>query len=207
MYFDLVVTGIMSQCLCHMLYCIATSKEYNLAFFVAKRIDFVTKQAQLILPYGMLLTRLFDHVMSENPELSKDCYVLYHHIMYPLTTQQERKTQKDYGTKRGRPSTSTSSSFTFGQPSSSHHIDDDNDGNDEGTSCASTPSPTHFVSSFSDDIHQVFSNPQNIYLNMKAFYTRKTKNFNRQVQLCDKQRGGLRSIEKGINNLPRGKNK
>nr|GEV81563.1 retrovirus-related Pol polyprotein from transposon TNT 1-94 [Tanacetum cinerariifolium] len=36
-------------------------------------------------------------------------------------------TQKDYGTKRGRPSTSVSSLSSFDHPSSSHHIDDDND--------------------------------------------------------------------------------
>ncbi|GJV28540.1 hypothetical protein Tco_1384988 [Tanacetum coccineum] len=89
----------------------------------------------------MLLTRLFDHVMSENPKLSNDSYVLYDRVMFPLTTQQERKTRKDYGTKRGRPSTSASSSSAFGQPSSSHHIDDDNDGNDEEDDEITTPSP------------------------------------------------------------------
>ncbi|GJW38006.1 hypothetical protein Tco_0060926, partial [Tanacetum coccineum] len=36
---------------------------------------------------------------------------------------------KDLGTRRGRHS--TSSSYTFGQPSSSHLNDDDDDGNDE----------------------------------------------------------------------------
>ncbi|GJZ87681.1 hypothetical protein Tco_0659291 [Tanacetum coccineum] len=102
----------------------------------------------------MLLTPLFDRVMSENPELLNDSYVLYDRVMYPLTAQQERKTRKDYGTKRGRPSTSASSSSAFGQPSSSHHIDDDNDGNNKGTSRASTPFPTRFVNSLSNDIPQ-----------------------------------------------------
>ncbi|GKD00825.1 hypothetical protein Tco_1171099 [Tanacetum coccineum] len=61
------------------------------------------------------------------------CHMLYciASVIYPLTAQQERKTRKDYGTKRGLPSTSSSSSSAFGQPFSSHHIDDDNDGNDE----------------------------------------------------------------------------
>ncbi|GJY32870.1 hypothetical protein Tco_0417339 [Tanacetum coccineum] len=131
-------------CLCHMLYCIATTTNYNLAFFVAKRMELATKQTRLILPYGMLLTRLFSHVMSNNPELSNDRYIFYDRVMYPLAAQYERKTQKDYSTKRGRHSTSASSSFAFGQPSSSHHIDDDNDGNDEGTSRASTPSSLIF---------------------------------------------------------------
>ncbi|GJV09187.1 hypothetical protein Tco_1346843, partial [Tanacetum coccineum] len=38
-------------CLCHMLYCIARSEQYNLAFFIAKRMEFVTKQPRLIIPY------------------------------------------------------------------------------------------------------------------------------------------------------------
>ncbi|GJY35424.1 hypothetical protein Tco_0420802 [Tanacetum coccineum] len=116
-------------CLCHMLFCIATSRQYNLAYFIAKRMEFVTKQERLIPPYGMLLTHLFEHVVSENPELSNYCYVLYDRVMYPLTAQQERKTRKDYGIKRGHHSTSSSSAFC--QPSSSHLNDDDE--NDEGT--------------------------------------------------------------------------
>ncbi|GKB13551.1 copia protein [Tanacetum coccineum] len=78
------------------------SENFNLAFFIAKRMEFITKQASL---------------MS-----------LYIRGSYPLTAQQERKTRKDYGMKRGRHSTSSSSAFD--QPSSSHHNDDDDDGND-----------------------------------------------------------------------------
>ncbi|GJZ28202.1 hypothetical protein Tco_0572849, partial [Tanacetum coccineum] len=133
-------------CLCHMLFCITTSTHYNLAYFIAKRMEFVTKQAQLILPYGMLLTRMFDHVIAKNPELSNPLYVVYDHVMYPLAAQQERKTQKDYGTRRGQ--SSTSSSSTFSQPSCSHP----NDENDEGTSRASTPSPTSFVNSLTNEV-------------------------------------------------------
>ncbi|GJT06767.1 pentatricopeptide repeat-containing protein [Tanacetum coccineum] len=96
-------------CLCYMLYCIARSEKFNLAFFIAKRMEFVTKQARLILTYGMLLTRLFKFVMDESPELFNESYVLYDRVMYPLTAQQERKTRKDYDMKRGRHSTSSSS--------------------------------------------------------------------------------------------------
>ncbi|GKB38383.1 hypothetical protein Tco_0883325 [Tanacetum coccineum] len=62
----------------------------------------------------------------------------------------ELKTRKDRGMKRGRHSTSSSSAFN--QPSSSHLNDDDDDRNDEGASHASTPSPTHFVSSLTNDV-------------------------------------------------------
>nr|GEX64672.1 uncharacterized mitochondrial protein AtMg00810-like [Tanacetum cinerariifolium] len=192
-------------CLCHMLYCIAKSEQYNLAFFIAKLMEFVTKQPRLILPYGMLLTQLFKYVMSESPKLSSDRYVLCDRIMYPLTAQEERKTQKDYGTRRGR--SFTSSSSAFGQPSSYHPNDDNNGGNDEGTSHASTPSLTRFVNSLSNDIPQIFSNPPDIDPNMEAFYTCQTEILNRQVQLRDEQHGRIWSIRKGIKNLLRGKKK
>ncbi|GKE40508.1 hypothetical protein Tco_1463913 [Tanacetum coccineum] len=115
--------------------------------------EFVTKQARLIIPYDMLLTRLFKYVMGESPELFNESYVLYDHVMYPLTAQQERKTRKDCGMKRGLHSTSSSSAF--GQPSSSHlNDDDDDDDNDKGTSHASTPSPTRFVNSLTNEANQ-----------------------------------------------------
>ncbi|GJY95794.1 retrovirus-related pol polyprotein from transposon TNT 1-94, partial [Tanacetum coccineum] len=180
-------------------------ERYNLAYFIAKRMEFITKQPRLILPYGMLLTRLFEYVMSSNPELSTDRYILYDRVMYPLTAQQDHKTQKDYGTRRCR--SSTSSSSAFGQPLSSHLHDDDNDGNDEGTSHASTSSPTRFVNSLTNEIPQVFSNPPNIDPNMEPFYTRQTKILNRQLQLRDEQCGGIRSTGKGIKNIWRKKKK
>nr|GEW50752.1 pentatricopeptide repeat-containing protein [Tanacetum cinerariifolium] len=118
-------------CLCHMLYCIATFKKNNLAFFVEKQMEIVTKQVRLILPYSMLLTRLFNHVMFDYPELSNGQYVLYDRVIFPLAPHYKRNMRKDYGTKRGHPSTFTSSSSDFDHPSSSHHIDDDNDENDK----------------------------------------------------------------------------
>nr|GEU49523.1 pentatricopeptide repeat-containing protein [Tanacetum cinerariifolium] len=99
----------------------------------------VTKKARLILPYDMLLTRLFDIIIDENPELQNESYILYDRVMNPLTAQLERKPRRDRGTTRGRHSTSSS---TFNQPSSYHlNEDDDDDGNYEGTLRASTPSP------------------------------------------------------------------
>ncbi|GJZ77415.1 hypothetical protein Tco_0642087 [Tanacetum coccineum] len=150
------------------------------------------------MPYGMLLTRLFKHVMSISHGVLKDYYNLHEHVMYPLTAQQERNTRKDYGTKRGRHSTSSSSAFS--QPSPSH-INDDDDENDEGTSRASTPSPNCFVNSLTNEVPRVFENLPNIDPDMEHFYTRQTKILNRQVQLRDEHRGGLRLIGKGIKNL------
>nr|GEW93821.1 pentatricopeptide repeat-containing protein [Tanacetum cinerariifolium] len=60
-------------------------------------------------------------------------------------------TRKDHGMRRGRHS--ASSSYAFDQPSSPH-LNDDDDGNDEGTSRASTLSPIHFVNSLTNEVPQ-----------------------------------------------------
>ncbi|GKA50008.1 hypothetical protein Tco_0743081 [Tanacetum coccineum] len=116
--------------------------------------------------------------MSESPELVNESYVLYDCVTNPLTAQQDRKTRKDHGTRKGRHSTSSSSAFD--QPSSSHlnDDDDDDDENDEGTSRASTPSPTCFVNSLTNEVPRVFQNPPNIDPDMEPFYTRQTKIIN-----------------------------
>ncbi|GJS45894.1 hypothetical protein Tco_0596015 [Tanacetum coccineum] len=146
---------------------------FNLAYYMAKRMEW---------------------------SLSKynESYVLYDRVMNPLAAQLERKPRRDRGTRRGRPSTSSS---TFDQPSSSHLNDDDDDGNDEGTSRASTPSPIRYVNSLTNQVPQVFQNPPNIDPHLEPFYTRQTKIINRQVQLRDEQRGGVRSIGKSLRRL------
>ncbi|GKA64769.1 hypothetical protein Tco_0764476 [Tanacetum coccineum] len=70
--------------------------------------------------------------MNEYPEFNNESYVLYDRVMTPLAAQLERKSKRDHGMRRGRHSTSSSSAFD--QPSLSHLNDDDDDGNDEGTS-------------------------------------------------------------------------
>nr|GEV58207.1 copia protein [Tanacetum cinerariifolium] len=112
---------------------------------------------------------------------------------------QLRKTRKDRGMRRGRYSTSSSSAID--QPYSSHFNDD---GNDVGTSQASTLFPTRFVNSLTNKVPRVFENPPNIDPSMEVFYTLQTKILNRSVQLRYEHRGGLRSIEKGIKNLLKG---
>ncbi|GJX17891.1 hypothetical protein Tco_0218723 [Tanacetum coccineum] len=139
----------------------------------------VRRQPKVILPYGMLLTRLFNHIMSNFPELSDDRYILYDRVMHPLAPHYEKKTRADHGTKRCHHSTSSSTSSLV-NPSSSHPIDDENVANDEGISRASTPSPSHFVKCLSNDIPQTFLNPPNIDSNMEPLYSQQTKILNHQ---------------------------
>nr|GEX15969.1 hypothetical protein [Tanacetum cinerariifolium]GEX15972.1 hypothetical protein [Tanacetum cinerariifolium] len=110
--------------------------------------------------------------------------------MNPLAAQLERKPRMGRGTTRGRHSTFSS---TFNQPSSSHLNDnDDDDGNNERTSRASTPSPIRYVNSLTNEVSQVFQNPPNIDPHLEPFYTRQTEIINRQVQIRDEHHGGLR---------------
>nr|GFA48377.1 hypothetical protein [Tanacetum cinerariifolium]GFB47735.1 hypothetical protein [Tanacetum cinerariifolium] len=169
-------------CLCHMIYRVVHSEKFNLAYYMAKQMEWVTRQKRLILPYGMLLTCLLKSIMNENHELYNKSYVLYDRVMNPLAAQQERNPRKDHGTRRGRHFTSSSSAFD--QPSFSHLNDDDDDnGNCEGTSRASTPSPIRYVNSLTNEVLQDFQNSPNIDPHLEPFYTCQTKIINRQVQI------------------------
>nr|GEV02032.1 zf-CCHC domain-containing protein/UBN2 domain-containing protein [Tanacetum cinerariifolium] len=130
----------------------------------------------------------------------EESYVLYDRVMNPFAAQLERKPRKDRGKRRDCHSTSSSS---FNQPSSSHLNDDDDDGINEATSRVSTPSPIRYVNLLTNEVPQVFQNPPNIDPHLEPFYTRRTKIINRQVQIQDEHRSGLKSIEKGLKNLLR----
>nr|GEV05903.1 hypothetical protein [Tanacetum cinerariifolium] len=88
-----------SVCLCHMLYFIETSTRYNLAFFILKRMEKTQNKPKEFLLYGMLLTRLFKHVMFVFPELAIDHYISHDRAMHPLAPYYEQKTQSDHGKK------------------------------------------------------------------------------------------------------------
>ncbi|GJR58452.1 retrovirus-related pol polyprotein from transposon TNT 1-94 [Tanacetum coccineum] len=88
--------------------------------------------------------------IMENPELENESYVLYDRVITPLAAQLERKPRTDHAMRKGHHS--TSSSFAFDQPSLSHLNDDDDDGNDEGTSRASTPSLIRYVNSLTNQV-------------------------------------------------------
>ncbi|GJS50715.1 hypothetical protein Tco_1293108 [Tanacetum coccineum] len=127
-------------CLCHMLYCIETSTQYNLPFFILKRMERTRNKPKELLPYGMHLTILFNHIASNFPELAIDRYILYDRVMHQLAPHYERKTRSNHGTKRCRDSNPISSFIALNHSSSSHHLDENVDENDEESSHSSTPS-------------------------------------------------------------------
>ncbi|GJU66166.1 hypothetical protein Tco_1252425 [Tanacetum coccineum] len=80
---------LVSTCLCHMLYCIETSTPYNVAFFILKRMEKTRNKPKELLPYGMLLNRLFKHVVSVFPELAIDHYLSHDRVMHPFAPHYE----------------------------------------------------------------------------------------------------------------------
>ncbi|GKC09011.1 hypothetical protein Tco_1000621 [Tanacetum coccineum] len=149
-------------------------------------------------PYQTNLPSIED-IILENTELENKSYIMYDHVMTPLVAQLKRKPRRDRGTRRDRHSISSFSAFN--QPSLSHLNDDDDVGNDKGASHANTPSLIRYVNSLTNQVPQVFQNPPNIDPDLEPFYTRQTEIINRQVQLQDEHRGGVKSIGKTLRRL------
>ncbi|GJX70490.1 hypothetical protein Tco_0307661 [Tanacetum coccineum] len=132
-----------------------------------------------LLPYGMLLTRLFKHVVSIFPELAIDRYISHDRVIHPLAPHYERKTRSDRGRKRPRESNFSSSSTTLNHPSLSHQLDDTLDENDDESFQSNSSSLSQNIYSSSDVVSRVRQNPphESHYLN-----THLSKTINLQTQ-------------------------
>ncbi|GJR70072.1 hypothetical protein Tco_0016137 [Tanacetum coccineum] len=74
-----------NACLSYMLYCLTIGKQFNFAYYIAKRMESVTKSDVMALPYGMLLTRFFKHVHTSHPYAITVLHDLVDHVVIPLT--------------------------------------------------------------------------------------------------------------------------
>ncbi|GJX93633.1 hypothetical protein Tco_0348219 [Tanacetum coccineum] len=95
-----------------------------------------------LLPYGMLLTRLFNHVVSNFPELAIDSYMF--------------------------DSNPSSSSTTLNHSSSSHHLDENVD---EESSHSNTPSLPQLITSLSNVVPRIFENLPHESQSLDSFQT------------------------------------
>ncbi|GJT27995.1 hypothetical protein Tco_0908270 [Tanacetum coccineum] len=189
----------LNKCYAHMLYCIITKQPYNLAYYVVKRIENVKSQHNKVIPYGMLLTRLFHYAMSTYPHLAGPYYRVVDRKMAPIGGPHVRKTRSDIGGKHCH-SVSLSSTFRHG---SSSHFDNHNEENDEGNE--GTSNSHHFPSSFYNSL----LNTQNkTYLvpipeeeNMREMMCRQTIMMNRQTFIHMEHQGALKAIGKAFRNL------
>nr|GEU97716.1 pentatricopeptide repeat-containing protein [Tanacetum cinerariifolium] len=191
-------------CLCHMLYCIETSTPHNLAFFILKRMKKTRFKPKDLLPYGMLLTRLFKHVVSISPELAFDHYLSHDQAMHPLAPHYEQKTRADRGKKRPRKSNASSFSTTLNHPSLSHPLDNSIDENDDESFHSNPSSLFQNISSSSNDVSRVHQNPSH---ESHYLYTFLSETINLQTQQRDAHREGLMSIGQALKNMMGGKQK
>ncbi|GKD37109.1 hypothetical protein Tco_1257316 [Tanacetum coccineum] len=105
-----------------------------------KRIENARATPTANLPYGMLLTCLFNFVMDHFPHLDNGIYNVVDYVMRPLVHKQACKPRCDRGIQKARHSTSSSSTHQFGSSSNQEYDDEDED-----TYRASTPSPNSFL--------------------------------------------------------------
>ncbi|GJX51912.1 hypothetical protein Tco_0280281 [Tanacetum coccineum] len=111
-----------NACLAYMLYYLTIQKPFNLAYYIAKRIESVTQSDVMVLPYGMLLTRLYRHVHTTHLYAISDLHDLVDHIMIPLIEGKAHMIVIDR--KRPHPQIPSESS---GQPSPTPHQEQEND--------------------------------------------------------------------------------
>ncbi|GKD19896.1 retrovirus-related pol polyprotein from transposon TNT 1-94 [Tanacetum coccineum] len=181
-----------SAYLCDMLYCIETSTPYNLAFFILKRMEKTRCKPNELLPYGMLLTRLFKHVVSVSPKLAFDHFVSHDQVMHPIAPYFERKTQSDRGKKRPHERNASSSSTIQNHPSSSNPLDHMVDVSDDESFHSNSSFPSQQVSS-SSTVDPLFrQNPSYESHNLHTFLS-ETITF--QTQQRDAHREGLIQLD------------
>ncbi|GJY97345.1 hypothetical protein Tco_0514255 [Tanacetum coccineum] len=155
-----------------------------------------------LLPYGMLLTRLFKHVVTIFLELAIDHYISYDRVMHPLAPHYERNMRSNHGKKRPRDSNASFSSTTQNHPSSSHPLDDTVDVNDEESFRSSSYFPSQNVSSSSNVFSRVRQNPPRESQHLNTYLS---ETIDLQTQHRDHYRKGLRSIRKALKDVMSGK--
>ncbi|GKC43860.1 hypothetical protein Tco_1061582 [Tanacetum coccineum] len=75
-----------------MLYCLEVEIPFNLAYFVVKRMDFYMECVDKVLPYNMILTRLFNYIVSNIERHPFDYRLTLHpRRMSSLKAKQPRK--------------------------------------------------------------------------------------------------------------------
>ncbi|GJX57021.1 hypothetical protein Tco_0286918 [Tanacetum coccineum] len=188
--------------LAHMLYCIVTEEQYNLAYFFVKRIECARDTPNTKISYGMFLTRLFQHVMEHYPHLDNGIYNVVDRVMRPLALKQTQKPRSDHGMSKAHHSVSSSSALHYG--SSSHHGDDDED---DDAFRASTPSPTTFLNSLSPLNYQKYDIPTSSQQDDDLLFERQTDLLNQTQQIYEEVIGGFKSFGKALLGVFRKKKK
>ncbi|GKA12767.1 ribosomal protein L7Ae/L30e/S12e/Gadd45 [Tanacetum coccineum] len=142
------------------------------------------------LPYDMFLTCLYRHVMKHYLHLDNGIYNVIDRVMRLLALKQTRKPRSDRGKPKARHSVSSSSDHHLG--SSSHHEED------EGTSRASTPSPTTYLNSLEPLNYQRYNIPTSSQQDDDLLLEQQADLLNQTQQIHEEIRGGIKSFGKAL---------
>ncbi|GJZ89248.1 hypothetical protein Tco_0661030 [Tanacetum coccineum] len=179
-------------CLAHILYCILAEQQYNLAYFFVKRIESARATPKAHLPYGMFLTRLFQHVMKHYPHLDNGIYDVIERVMHLIALRQTRRPRSD----RGKARHSVSSTSAHHNRGSSSHQGDNDEG--DGASLASTLSLTTYLNSLGPLEYQQYDVPTYSEQNDDLLFECQTDLLNQTQQMHKELRGGFKSFGKAL---------
>ncbi|GKB94055.1 hypothetical protein Tco_0980192 [Tanacetum coccineum] len=188
-----------STCLALMLYCVATSTHFNLAYFIARRIELATFKPKMNLPYGMLLARLFKRVQRDYHYLFIEDCDLFDRVMLPLEREPPRKTRSDLGARRSVHGYS-SSGLEHGS-SSYHHDDEEDEDANERSPSESIPSPLTYVDSLPQNTRPNFARSSSTNITLESLYEQNNALREENYHIREEVRGGFKSIGKAFKSL------
>ncbi|GJU52408.1 retrovirus-related pol polyprotein from transposon TNT 1-94 [Tanacetum coccineum] len=84
----------LDACTTIMLYNLVHSRPFNLAYFIAHKIEDVKNQVNGPLPYGLLLTRLYRYILSLHPKIFRPHHKLHFVLHYRMMNSIYKKNAK-----------------------------------------------------------------------------------------------------------------
>ncbi|GJX92387.1 hypothetical protein Tco_0345713 [Tanacetum coccineum] len=97
-------------CTAYMLYYLTIGRKFNFTSMIIYRMEEVIKKRKGPMPFAMLLTRLYNHILATNPQAIVPIarFTFHEHVMDPLDIS--RNPSKEKGKKIASPSVISSSS-------------------------------------------------------------------------------------------------
>ncbi|GJY74899.1 retrovirus-related pol polyprotein from transposon TNT 1-94 [Tanacetum coccineum] len=81
-------------CSANMLYHLKNSQNFNLAYFIAHKIESVKNRVNYPLPYGLLITRLYRFILARHPKLFHPHHTLQFVLHYRMISSINRKNKR-----------------------------------------------------------------------------------------------------------------
>ncbi|GJW52695.1 copia protein [Tanacetum coccineum] len=99
-----------NACTAYMLYYLTIGRKFNFTSMIIYRMEEVINKHKGPMPFAMLLTRLYNHILNTNPQAIVPIarFTLHEHVMDPLDIS--RNPSKEKGKKIASPSVISSSS-------------------------------------------------------------------------------------------------